>query len=223
MLLQNLLEISKGVKTNQSSIDNTPTNRKFGIDTAYKGLAADSLHFKQLRGQPQKLYDENTKIMKKIISLSGTLSFADMKKSYNEMRKLRSKSNHVEVARKLIDYKTKLKEIQPSQYRSASRSERTDQPRRSVDLVMRYSAGSQRFPKFPRSPSVSTASRFGRKIVEVSPQTSSVQRRYDRFQNRRVPSASTSNSKKLSQSPLTQNMPGLIKMHHFASLRDPHP
>lgn len=90
-------------------MDNTPTNRKYGIDTAHVGLAADSCYFKQLRGQPQRLNDENTKIMNKIINLSGTLSFADMKKSYIEMRKLRSKSNHVEVARKLIDYKTKLK------------------------------------------------------------------------------------------------------------------
>lgn len=63
--------------------------------------------------------------MNKIINLTGTLSFSDMKRSYNSMKKLRSRSNHVEIARKLIDYKTKLKEIQPVHYRSVSKSERT--------------------------------------------------------------------------------------------------
>lgn len=80
LLLKNLLEISKGVKANQSSVDNVRI--KLSMETKYLGLTANSNYQEVLNGRPDRLKDENEKIVNKIIRLPGTFSMRDLKLEY---------------------------------------------------------------------------------------------------------------------------------------------
>lgn len=96
------------------------TKQKLGVDKRFLGLAANSHHHKVKKGDPEKLHEQNTKIMRKIIALPSTVSLRENNQQYLLHKQLRSRKTHVEVAQKLMEYRQKLKDNQPTSYLSHS-------------------------------------------------------------------------------------------------------